>query len=663
MSIQLTPKSHMDNKITTLSKFKKPAVTGFLVFVVVLLLGSFIFWQRYRILSEERNREMIGIIQDIENNISQTLKSSYSAALSQALLIGDDGQIFDFETKAPKLLEANPNLDAIELVPDGIITHVYPLEENREALNYDILADENRNEEALRAIDKRRMYFAGPFELKQGGLAVVGRLPVFIDNEFWGFSAVIIKFENLLEQAGFNELTRGDYQFQFSKYDPETGTENFYLEGEVPSHAYSENILLTDGNWKVYVAPKNKYAPFISLIPLAALTLFIAVWFGLLMKRLLKRPEKLEAVVEAQNLELYNSNLRFRKIFNQAAVGMARLDTRTGYFIETNKRFRDLSGYSEEEITKLNYKQLSHPNDNDENQMLMQKLLKGEIREYSLEKRALKKDGSIYWVKLTVSPLWQPWDEPTTHISIIEDITKSKEAELHLNKSYKMLVDQNKRLVNFSYIISHDLRSHSSNIQSILDLYRISDLQEDRDNYIELLSKVTGNLNQTLQHLNEVVSIQNNPDLKKEPLKLVDFVKKTTEHLEMRIQEKNATIKLDIPEEAEINFNSAYLESVLLNFISNSLRYSDENRSPEITIKATQREADKWSLEISDNGIGIDLERNKEKLFGMYKTFTDRQDSRGIGLFITKHQVEAMGGDIEVESTPGYGTTFKVNFQ
>lgn len=664
MSIHLTPKSNMDNKLTASTiNFKKPAVVGFLVFVIVLLLGSFIFWQRYRILSEERNREMIGIIQVIENNISQPLKSSYSAALSQALLIGDDGQIFDFEAKAPQLLEANPNLDAIQLVPKGIITHVYPLEENRAALNYDILADETRNEEAFRAIEKRRMYFAGPFQLKQGGLAVVGRLPVFIDNEFWGFSAVIIKFENLLEQAGFNELSRGDYQFQFSKYDPETGKENFYLEGDISSNAYSENILFTDGNWKVYVAPKNQYAPFLSLLPLAGLIVFLAIWLGHLMKKLLKRPEKLEAVVEAQNLELYNSNLRFRKIFNQAAVGMARMDTRTGKFIETNKRFRDLSGYSEEEITKLNYKQLSHPNDNEENGILMQKLLQGEIREYSLEKRALKKDGSIYWVKLTVSPLWQPGDEPTSHISIIEDITKNKEAELQLNKSYKMLVDQNKRLVNFSYIISHDLRSHSSNIQSILDLYEISELQEDRDNYIELLSKVTANLNQTLQHLNEVVSIQNNPDLKKEPLKLVDFVKKTIEHLEMRIKEKQAKIFIDIPREAEINFNSAYLESVLLNFISNSLRYSDENRNPEINIKATQREADKWSLEISDNGIGIDLERNKEKLFGMYKTFTDRQDSRGIGLFITKHQVEAMGGEIEVESTPGYGTTFKVNFQ
>jgi sensor domain CHASE-containing protein len=218
-----------------LSKIQKPAMAGFLVFIIVLLLGSFIYWQRYRILTEERNREMFGVIEVIENNISQTLKSSYSAALSQALLIGDSGEIYDFEAKAPQLLDANPNLDAIQLVPKGVITHVYPLKGNEEALYFNILEDEASTEEALRAIEQRKMYFAGPMELKQGGMAVIGRLPVFIEDKFWGFSAVLIEFENLLEQAGFNELNTEDYKFQFSKLDPETGRETFFLEENIPS--------------------------------------------------------------------------------------------------------------------------------------------------------------------------------------------------------------------------------------------------------------------------------------------------------------------------------------------------------------------------------------------------------------------------------------------
>ncbi|NJX17373.1 PAS domain S-box protein, partial [Tamlana crocina] len=115
-----------------------------------------------------------------------------------------------------------------------------------------------------------------------------------------------------------------------------------------------------------------------------------------------------------------------------------------------------------------------------------------------------RKNGTVGWIKLTVSPLWHPGQEPSNHIAIIEDITKSKEAELQLTKSYKVLLDQNKRLVNFSYIISHDLRSHSTNIQSILDLYGMSEIPEEKEHYVELLTKVTANLNQTLHHLNEV---------------------------------------------------------------------------------------------------------------------------------------------------------------
>ena len=507
------------------------------------------------------------------------------------------------------------------------------------------------------------MYFAGPIELKQGGLAVVGRLPVFIEDRFWGFSAVIIEFKNLLDHAGFNKKNTKDYDFQFSKVDPETGKASYFLDENLSPDAYSEAILFTDGNWKIHIAPKNQFASFVSLLPLGVLFLFLAFWLKHLTTKIMKRPERLQGIVDAQNIEIFNSNLRFKKIFNQAAIGMARMDTRTGRFIETNKRFRDFSGYSEKEITGMNFRQLSHPDDVEENGKLMHKLLKGEIREYSLEKRALRKNGTVAWIKLTVSPLWSQGQEPSNHIAIIEDITKSKEAEIQVNKSYKVLLDQNKRLVNFSYIISHDLRSHSTNIQSILDLYTMTELPEEKEHYIQLLTKVTANLNQTLHHLNEVVSIQNSPNLKKETLNLQEFVNKTIENLEIQIQEKKANMIVDIPSEAKVYFNSAYLESVLLNFMSNSLRFSDENRSPVIEIKARENDAKKWSLHISDNGIGIDLDKNIDKLFGLYKTFTNRRDSRGIGLFITKHQVEAMGGDIAVESALGSGTTFKINFQ
>jgi signal transduction histidine kinase len=123
----------------------------------------------------------------------------------------------------------------------------------------------------------------------------------------------------------------------------------------------------------------------------------------------------------------------------------------------------------------------------------------------------------------------------------------------------------------------------------------------------------------------------------------------------------NATIINTVEKNILVNYNAAYLESILLNLISNAIRYRHHERKPEITISSFL-ENGKLVLQVSDNGIGIDLKRHGEKIFGMYKTFTNNPEARGIGLFITKNQIDAMGGRILVESEPNVGTVFKIYF-
>ena len=747
-------------------------------------------WQHYQILLESRLSEMSGIIDVVEQNIDQSLKYSYSAALSLALQIDKEGEIKNFEEVAPQLVNNNPNIDGIQIVPDGVITKVYPLEENKEALNYNILEDETRNQEAFKAIERKRMFFAGPLELKQGGLAIVGRLPVFIENEFWGFVAVLIKFDNLIGQSGVRELSGDEYQFQFSKVNPVTGQEEFFLKGRKNmDSSYSEVILLPDGEWKIYIIPVHPNKPLYTIIPVAGLILILAAAFGWIIYNAMKQPAILEHRVREQAGELAKSELHFRTIFNQAAIGMVRVNSSNGMILEANQRFRDLLGYSEEELLKMDYKAVSHPEDLVENTELMQRLRDNEIREYSLEKRLQKKNGEHVWVRLNVSPLWEIGEDATSHIALVEDIsarikvkqklmenekrfrslvensneviliinkngeavysspslkritgytrlsirgndlfslihtddrtiiiqklkaanlspgtpfseiiirvktrderwiwvnltitnalqennmegyivnfrdiTGKKEAEINLVKSYELVMEQNKRLLNFAYIVSHNLRSHSSNLESILELYQTEDSAEERDNYIKLLESVSKNLNQSLHDLNEVVSINTNMDIRAEMLRVSDYVDKTLEVLGLQMNSKKAKVIKEVPEDMMVTFNSAYLESVLLNFLTNALRYSDPERRPEIKIKG-YKDKTSWILEIEDNGIGIDLEKHGDKVFGLYKTFSGRKDARGVGLFITKNQINAMGGKVEVESEPGKGSIFKIIFK
>ncbi len=126
-----------------------------------------------------------------------------------------------------------------------------------------------------------------------------------------------------------------------------------------------------------------------------------------------------------------------------------------------------------------------------------------------------------------------------------------------------------------------------------------------------------------------------------------------------QIQLKGVKIISNIDKEVEFIYNPAYLESILYNLISNAIRYSHHERHPIIQIDSYV-EGKNTVLKISDNGIGIDLDKNGHKIFGMYKKFSTHKDSKGIGLFITKNQIDAMGGNITVESEPNLGTTFKV---
>jgi signal transduction histidine kinase len=221
--------------------------------------------------------------------------------------------------------------------------------------------------------------------------------------------------------------------------------------------------------------------------------------------------------------------------------------------------------------------------------------------------------------------------------------------------------EQNKRLLNFSYIVSHNLRSHTSNIISILNFLEKEDTVAEKSELLQHLKRVSLSLNDTLYNLNEVVSIRNNMNMVIEPLNLREYILQALGVLSEQIIQKNVQIINNVPEDTLVNYNPAYLESVVLNFISNAIKYSSPERQPKIELSVFH-EKENMIFKVSDNGIGIDMKKNGDKLFGMYKTFNNNPDARGIGLFITKNQIDAMGGKVEVESELGIGTSFRIYF-
>jgi PAS domain S-box-containing protein len=285
-------------------------------------------------------------------------------------------------------------------------------------------------------------------------------------------------------------------------------------------------------------------------------------------------------------------------------------------------------------------------------------VLNGETTSFE---RYILHNGEHHWYYVKFSPVFNKNQLVAGFIMSMENITERKKNEIELNKSLNLVTEQNKRLLNFSYIVSHNLRSHASNMISILNFLEKEKSETEKTGLMIHLKKVSQLLNETLFNLNEVVSIQKNLNTTLEKLNLFEYVNQATSILKKEITSRDAIVNNYIPIDILINYNPAYLESILVNFLSNAIKYASPERQPIINFQTTQKN-NTIELTISDNGIGIDMNKYHDRLFGMYKTFHGNKDARGIGLFITKNQIDAMGGKVEVYSEINAGTTFKITF-
>ncbi|MDB5256905.1 MAG: domain/sensory box/EAL domain protein [Chitinophagaceae bacterium] len=327
-------------------------------------------------------------------------------------------------------------------------------------------------------------------------------------------------------------------------------------------------------------------------------------------------------------------------------------------------KWKSLIGYEEHEIpnTYETWSSRVHPEDLERCQKDLQMHYTGHSPSYINEHRMLCKDGTYKWILTKGKVIERTIDhKPVRVMGTHTDITWQKEKEDELSRTLDIVSEQNKRLLNFAYIVSHNLRSHSSNFKLLLDVIDVSETREELYEAMHHLKDIYYSLDETVKNLNEIIKIQTNISNQREEINLYQYVEKTTDLLRGEIKQRQAIIRNGIKKDQSILYNPAYMESILLNLITNAIKYRHPDRAPQISLSVYHD--NNWLvLEIKDNGLGIDLSLHGQKLFGMYKTFHGNSDAKGIGLFITKNQVDAMGGKIEVLSEVDKGSTFRIFF-
>ncbi|MDI6050990.1 PAS domain-containing protein [Flavobacterium sp. XS2P24] len=330
--------------------------------------------------------------------------------------------------------------------------------------------------------------------------------------------------------------------------------------------------------------------------------------------------------------------------------------------IYANPAFSAMSGYEFEEISGKSADPFNSPN-SDINEL--EKLLSSikNKQECLIETISLNKNREEYWVRFSMIPIYNSENELSHWISIQRDITDEKKQEKEKEQLIRELTQNNKDLKQFSYITSHNLRAPLSNLTGLLNL--LEDIPVENQELKEILNgfnKSTHLLNDTINDLVKVIIIKDNPSIQKEVVLIKEIFENVFSQLNFQIELYKPIIKLNFEKVSIININKAYIESILLNLLTNAIKYKSENRKLKITI-TTREINDTVVLIFTDNGIGIDLERNRDKVFGLYQRFHNYPDSKGLGLYLVKSQVETMGGTIEIESEVNKGTTFTLTFK
>jgi signal transduction histidine kinase len=251
---------------------------------------------------------------------------------------------------------------------------------------------------------------------------------------------------------------------------------------------------------------------------------------------------------------------------------------------------------------------------------------------------------------------------PTRVDGITQDISSFKKAEAEKNKLIRQLNQQIEDLRHFSYVISHNFRAP---IARILGLVSIIDMESITNKtlkeIIEQIDYSTKQVDEIIFDLNKVLEIRDLMNVTYEDVNFQEAFEQAKEMLRKEIESSQVVFSVNFEVSSIYSFKS-YIHSIMFNLLSNAIKYQSPQRILKIDI-LTQRKGNKTMLIIKDNGMGIDLDKYKSKLFQIYQRFHLHVKGKGIGLYLVKSQVESLGGKIEVNSEPEVGTTFTIQLK
>ncbi len=555
------------------------------------------------------------------------------------------------------MAETSVPLRSMQLAPAAVVTYVEPIEGNEAAIGHDLLADPGRRAAVLATVEARRTMVAGPFELLQGGVAIVARAPVFVPTddggeEWWGLATIVADAEPLFEEAQLDAYDDMEVALR--------GKDGLGADGEVfrgdPAIFEQDpelfEVTLPAGSWQLAVVPAGGWSA--------------VVW-----------PDRTSTIAGMVLLALVLAGLVWRVVAARARVQRL-LDDRAELIATANvpivqvRADRRIAVWNAEASTEAG---IDDPTGRDVHDPILQEngLVRtvAELVEETFATGARveghvalveQPDGSTTELLCNAGPIIDSAGTVTDVVVVAQDISARAEAE-RIRRDHEALAATAKLKDEFLATMSHELRTPLNGILGLTSLLRdetAGPLNDTQQTYVRHTHEAGAHL---LQLINDVLDISRieaaENDLELQPVEVADAVARAVEMVRSDAEDRGLDVTVDVEPGLAVVADDRRLVQVLLNLLGNAVKFTDEGG---VTVTATPGD-DTVAIDVVDTGIGIsaeDLHRMFEPFVQLEASLDRRYEGSGLGLALSRRLVEALDGRLEVQSRVDEGSRFTI---
>ena len=649
-----------------------------IVFVLIFALGVCLVVADSLTYIEKQKQTAIRLASAESSVLTQQLNASVSMAYTLETILRERHFEIDqqgLESFAGQLLKQHPAISSLQYSPDGIVTYVAPMAGNEPIIGHNLFEDPKRNREALAAVETHQLTVAGPFELIQGGVALVARLPIFRTIEqqerFWGFSAVLIRLDDLIGPSTLNRLSLLGYEWALYRSHPETGQPHLFYgtTDSISPDSVNLEIKTPNASWFLTLSANEGWLAgnYLRINLGLLICLIVSSLFAYFVYFIQKQPVLLKQQVDLRTGELQtaqsileHSEQRLAQVADNSRMWIWEVDAQ-GLYTYCSDACEYLFGYTAEEIIgKKYFYDFFHPQDREQLKEASFAIMEQREKFKEFPNRNINRLGDSVWLSTNAEPII---DENNVLIGCRGadfDITERKMLMMEQTRSAQLAA-----LGTVAAGVAHEINNPIQGILNYATL--IKQAPEKTSQVVDISHRIIYESERIASITKDLLYYSRDHTVNMMDLDIKETIERALSLIETKVKRKGIIIKTSFYEQVPlVRAQPQAIQQIVINLVDNAydaLRIKDlpvHEKIIKLSVDMVEKKASHFvSIEVVDNGMGmnkISLLRAKE---AFYSTKPSSQGT-GLGLSIVNDIVANHGGEFIIESEENVYTRMQV---